>query len=77
MASLFPLLPDGIEIVAFAPTVWIYSLGHSASTKQQLNLRVSGYGAEDWDRELSLTNSEVVYQRGEGAYGPPRGHPKS
>lgn len=74
LANLFPHLLDGIQIVAFALSAWIYSLGHPAYTKQQLNLRVSAYGAGDWDRELnrrkslagSLINSEVVHWWGDG-----------
>jgi hypothetical protein len=70
VTSLFPRLSDGIQIVAFVPTAWIYSLGHHAYTNQQLNLRVSAYGAGDWDRELnrgkslagSLINSEVAHR---------------
>lgn len=64
VASLSPCLSNGMEIVAFAPSVCTYSLGLPAYTKQQSNLRVSGYGAGDWDRGMSrkrLVSSRKPY----------------
>lgn len=58
LPRLFLRLSNGIEIVAFAPTVWIYSLGHPAHTKQQLNLRVE-------QKKLSLQQEALLTVRWE------------
>lgn len=44
------------EIVAFAPMAWIYSPGHPAYTKQQLNLRVE-------QKKLSLQQEALLTVR--------------